>query len=206
MNTDALPFSPAAERNKGPLLEALRGLLPPQAAVLELASGTGQHAAHFAAAGPGWHWQPTEAQAQALPAIAARCDGLAQVAAPLRLDVMAPAWPLPPAAFDAVFCANLLHIAPWSTCAALMSGAAHHLLPGGLLALYGPFLVDGEPTAAGNLAFDADLRARNPSWGLRRLGEVVREAARVGLAFEQRLAMPANNLLLVFRRGSSAAG
>ncbi len=195
-----LPFSPAAERNAGPILDMLQRVLPPQATVLEVASGTGQHAAHFAAAQPGWTWQPTEADTRALPAIAARCAALATVHAPLLLDVLARPWPPALGRYDAVYCANLLHIAPWETCAALMTGAAGHLVPGGALVLYGPYLVDGEPTAPGNLAFDADLRARHPAWGLRRLDDVAAEARRAGLLLEQRFDMPANNLMLVFRR------
>jgi SAM-dependent methyltransferase len=204
VNPAGLPHSPAAERNREPILQVLRRLLPPAACVLEVASGTGQHAAHFAVAQPGWSWQPTEADAAALPAIAARCAGLAGVHPPRVLDVMRQPWLPPPAeakAFDAVFCANLLHIAPWPTCAALMAGAARHLAPGGRLVLYGPFLVDGEIPSPGNLAFDADLRARDPAWGLRRLTEVADEAQRAGLALERRFDMPANNLVLVFGHG-----
>ena len=204
MNDLALPHSPAAERNRGPILEVLARLLPPQARVLEVASGTGQHAAHFAAAQPGWTWQPTEAEAGALPAIAARCAGLAGVRAPRVLDVMSLPWPVAPGGFDAVFCANLIHIAPWPTCAALMAGAAQALAPQGALVLYGPYLVDGEAPAPGNLAFDADLRARNPSWGLRRLDDVTAAALQAGLVLEQRFDMPANNLMLLFRHGPQA--
>lgn len=204
MPTADLPHSPAAERNAAPLLARLRELLPPQAAVLEIASGTGQHAAHFAAAQPGWRWQPSDGDARALPTIAARCVHLANVAPPLLLDVTAPAWPAAPDRFDAVYCANLLHIAPWAACAALMQGAAARLRPGGALLLYGPYVIDGVATAPSNLAFDADLRARDARWGLRRLADVVAVAAHCGLAFEQRIAMPANNLLLVFRAASAA--
>jgi len=200
VNQAGLPHSPAAERNREPILQVLSGLLLPKVTVLEVASGTGQHAAHFAAAQPGWTWQPTEAEARALPAIAMRCAGQPNVRAPLPLDVMLQPWPLLPAAFGAVFCANLLHIAPWPTCAALMAGAALHLAPGGLLVLYGPFFVDGETPSPGNLAFDTDLRSRDPAWGLRRLAEVADEARRAGLALEQRFDMPANNLMLAFRR------
>jgi len=194
-----LPFSPAAERNAGPILDVLQRLLPAQAKVLEVASGTGQHAAHFAAAQPGWTWQPTEADAEALPAIAARCAGRANVRAPLVLDVLVQPWPVSPGGFDAVFCANLIHIAPWPTCAALTAGATQALVPAGLLVLYGPYFVDGEAIAPGNRDFDADLRSRHPAWGLRRLAEVVDEARHAGLALEQRFDMPANNLMLVFR-------
>lgn len=204
MTHDDLPFSPAADRNKAPILGALQRLLPGAAQVLEIASGTGQHAAHFAAACPGWQWQPTEADELALPVLAARCAGLPHVRPPQRLDVLAPAWPVEPASFDAVFCANLLHISPWPTCAALMQGAAGALRPGGVLLVYGPFVVDGEPTAASNLGFDADLRARDSRWGLRRLADVDAQARLHGLALAERIALPANNLLLVFSRAGPA--
>jgi SAM-dependent methyltransferase len=200
MDLDARRHSAAAERNREPILAVLQRVLPAQGVALEIASGSGQHAAYFAAALPRWHWWPTEATAAALPSIAAWCAGLTNVHAPVVLDVLAPSWPDVPAQADAVFCANLIHIAPWPTCAALMQGAARKLAPGGLLLVYGPFFVDGEPTAPGNRAFDADLRARNPAWGLRRLADVQREAGAAGLELRERIAMPANNLLLVFGR------
>ena len=199
MTAANLPFSAAAERNRGPILDVLRQVLPAQAVVLEVASGSGQHAAHFAAAQAGWTWQPTEADAAALPAIGARCALLANVREPLRLDVLATPWPPALGRYDAIYCANLLHIAPWPTCAALMAGAAAHLEPGGALVLYGPYFVDGVAPAPGNLAFDADLRARDARWGLRRLAAAAAAAQHAGLALEQRFEMPANNLALVFR-------
>lgn len=214
-----LPTSPAADRNKGPILDVLRALLPPQARVLEVASGTGQHAAHFALQQPRWQWQPSDGDAAALPTIALRCAALSNVAPPWRLDLLAgddagagssnagarvaadshgPADT--PGSFDAVYVANLLHISPWPACAALMRLAAARLRLGGRLVVYGPFEVEGEPLAPSNRAFDADLRARDARWGLRRLADVQAEAAREGLVFEQRVAMPANNLMLVWRR------
>jgi len=195
-----LTTSPAAERNKAPILDVLMRVLPEAATVLEIASGTGQHAAHFATARPDWTWQPTDADANALASIASRTAALANVRPPLTLDVLAPRWPDSLGRFDALYCANLLHIAEWPTCAALMAGSARHLAPRGALVLYGPYVVDGEPTAPGNVAFDADLRRRNPAWGVRRLADVVAAAEQVGLSFEQRFDMPANNLMLVFRR------
>ncbi|HKW82590.1 MAG TPA: DUF938 domain-containing protein [Burkholderiaceae bacterium] len=198
MTDDTLPFSPPAERNRGPILDVLARLLPEHCRVLEIASGTGQHAQHFAGARPGWQWQPTDADALALPGIAARCGALPNVAAPLHLDVLQP-WPAALTTFDAAYCANMLHISPWATCAALMKGVAARLVLNGALVIYGPFIVDGEPTAPSNAAFDASLNARDPQWGLRRLSSVVAEADAAGLRFEQRVAMPANNLLLVFR-------
>lgn len=194
-----LRVSPAAERNKAPILDVLSALLPADARVLEIASGTGQHAAHFARQQPGWQWQPTDVDASALPGIAAHADKLANVLAPIHLDVLAP-WPPDLGHFDALYCANMLHISPWATCAALMAGAAAHLVDGGWLVLYGPFIVDGEPTAPSNLAFDADLRQRDARWGLRTLAAVTRSAEDAGLSLEQRVAMPANNLLLALRR------
>lgn len=197
MNADPRQHSPAAERNQGPILAELRRVLPAQGLALEIASGTGQHAAHIASGLPRWRWLPTDAEPRALESISAWCGGLANVMKPLQLDVCVAPWAGVPALVDAVFCANLLHIAPWATCAALMRGAACHLAPHGLLILYGPYVVDGEPTAPSNLAFDADLRARNPGWGLRRLADVVQAAEAAGLRLRGRVSMPANNLLLV---------
>ena len=190
--------SPAAERNREPILAELQRLLPPQGVALEIASGTGQHAAHFAAGLPGWQWQPSDGDARSLPSITAWCEGQDRVLPPLSVDVLAPVWPGVPATVDAVFCANLLHISPWATTAALMRGAVRHLVPTGLLITYGPYLEDDVPTAAGNLAFDADLRSRNPAWGLRRLADVAAEAEATGLQLRERVAMPANNLLLAW--------
>ena len=199
----ALPFSAAAERNASPILAALATRLGDSANVLELASGTGQHAAHFAVAQPGWRWQPTEAQAAALASIDARCAGLPAVKPALRLDVMEAVWPLAAAGFDAVYCANLLHISPWATTAALMHGASRCLRADGLLVVYGPFVVTGQPLAPSNAAFDADLQARNGAWGLRALHEVAQTALAQGLVLDECLAMPANNLLLVLRRSGA---
>ena len=194
-----LPFSPAADRNKQPIFDTLRRLLSPSATVLEIASGTGQHAQHFASVCPSWVWQPTDASdAAALHAIDMRCRGLSNVLPALRLDVLAPPWPVERARYNAVYCANMLHISPWPTCAALMKGAASHLAAGGLLLLYGPFRIDGVATAPSNEAFDADLKARNPEWGLRSLADVKREAAARGLALQEVIALPANNLLVSF--------
>ena len=205
MNDDPRQHSPAAERNRGPILAELQRLLPERGVALEIASGTGQHAAHFAAGLPGWQWLPSDPEPHALVSIAAWCAGSANVLAPIALDVMSPAWPGAVQPADALFCANMLHIAPWATCAALMQGAARHLSPNGVLLLYGPFLVDAEPVAPGNRAFDADLRARNPAWGLRRLTDVLAQADAVGLRLRERVQMPSNNLLLVLGRVKAAS-
>lgn len=197
--------SPAAERNRDPILAALQRRLPARGVALEIASGTGQHAAHFAAALPGWDWQPSDAEPEALASIDAWCAGIANVRPALPLDVLRAPWQGVPARVDAIFCANMLHISPWATCAALMQGAARHLAADGVLLLYGPYLVDGEPTAPSNLAFDADLRARDAAWGLRRLADVTAEAEAAGLRLCGREAMPANNLLLALTRAASAS-
>jgi len=197
-------LSSAAERNRAPILAALERVLPARGVALEIASGTGQHAAHFARALPGWDWQPSDADPAALASIDAWCAGVANVRPARRLDVLDASWPGAPERVDAIFCANMLHISPRSTCAALMRGAGRRLAPDGVLVLYGPYVVDGEPTAASNLAFDADLRARDGEWGLRRLADVTREAEAAGLRLREREAMPANNLLLVLERAARA--
>ena len=197
---DPRRHSPAAERNRAPILAELQRLLPARGLLLEVASGTGQHAAHCSAGLPGWRWLPSDFEAAALPSISAWCAGLDRVLAPLQLDVLQAVWPGVPERLDAIYCANMIHIAPWACCAGLMQGAARHLAPPGLLITYGPYLEDGVPTSPGNLAFDADLRARNTAWGLRRREDVAQEAARAGLSLQERVAMPANNLLLVWGR------
>ena len=205
-----LPSSPAAERNKTPILEALRRHLPVEGRLLEIASGTGQHAAWIGPRLPGWEWQPTEVNSAALPTIAAWTRALQadNVQAPCLLDVMEPEWPTSDETlasafqhpFDAVYCANMLHIAPWRACPALMEGAARHLTQDGLLLIYGPFFEADVATAPGNLAFDASLRSQNPAWGLRDLAAVKNAAQSAGISLQHRLDMPVNNLLLVFAR------
>ena len=203
---NAAQHSPAAERNRQPVLDALRKLLPAQGRALEIASGTGQHVAHFASNMPGWVWQPSDAQADGFESIRAWCaqSGAVNVRGPVLLDVMAPKWPTDsaefPDKFDAIFCANMLHIAPWATCAALMAGASKYLSPHGALITYGPYLECDVPTSPGNVAFDESLRQRDPAWGIRALEDVVHQAALAGLRLSKRVEMPANNLLLVFRQ------
>ena len=205
-----LRHSPAAERNQAPILAQLKRLLPTGGRLLEIAAGTGQHAVHCAAGLPGWTWQPTDPSTEALHSIAAwsaqsPSPGLLP---PLQLDVLSDPWPVAGAgagAWDAVFCANLLHIAPWACCAALMRGAAHLLGAGGQLITYGPYLVAGVATSPGNLAFDADLRGRDPQWGLRWLHDVVAEATAAGLSLQEQVEMPAHNRLLVFRLATAQA-
>jgi hypothetical protein len=202
--SDPRRHSPAAERNREPIAAQLRRLLPPRGVALEIAAGSGQHAAHLATALPGWLWQPSDGDAGALASIDAWCAGLPNVRPAMHLDVLAAEWRGVPERVNAVFCANLLHIAPWPVCGALMRGVARHLAADGLLVLYGPYLLDAEPTAPSNLAFDADLRARDPAWGLRRLAAVVDEAQACALQLREALPMPANNRLVVFERQGAA--
>jgi SAM-dependent methyltransferase len=198
----AAQTAPAAARNREPILQVLRDRLPQPALVLEVASGTGEHAVYFSRALPTVTWQPTDHAAEALASIAAWRDaaGLPNVLPPLLLDAAADDWPV--ARADAIVAINMIHIAPWAATQGLMAGAARVLTPGGSLWLYGPFREHGAHTGAGNAAFDADLRARNPAWGIRDLDELGALGARYGMQPPEKIAMPANNLIVVFRRGS----
>ena len=190
--------APATQRNREPILDVLRKVLPETGLVLEIAAGTGEHARYFAEQFPGLEWQPTDTGS--LESIAAWRDesGLDNLRPPLHLDVTEGRWPIDHA--DAVFCANMLHISPWAASEGLFAGAARILPARAPLVIYGPFLRDEVKTAAGNLDFDADLRARNPAWGIRHLNDVRRVAGESGLTLERVEEMPANNLTLVFRR------
>lgn len=192
--------APAAERNRGPILDVLRRVLPARGDVLEIASGTGQHVVHFAAGLPGLHWRPSDPDAQARRSIAAWIAqaGLSNVDAPLAFDVRDAAWPF--AALDAIVCINMIHIAPWACAEALFAGASRVLRPGGVLVLYGPYRREGRHTAPSNAAFDAQLRSRDPSWGVRDLETVVALGLDRGLDCIEVVEMPANNLSVVFRR------
>ncbi|MFN3370250.1 MAG: DUF938 domain-containing protein [Sphingomonadaceae bacterium] len=197
--SDARAHAPATLRNREPILERLQAELPPSGTVLEVASGSGEHAIFFAAALPSLRWQPSDpdpAARASITAWAATAD-LPNLAPPLDLDVMAPAWPIERA--DAVVAINLLHISPWAATTGLLEGAARLLAPGAPLLVYGPFLEDGVETAPSNLDFDSSLKARNPAWGLRRV-EAVAQAAAPWFDEPVRHAMPANNLTLLFRR------
>jgi Protein of unknown function (DUF938) len=191
--------APAVARNRDPILAVLRRMLPSRGTVLEIAGGTGEHAVHFAAKLPSIAWQPTDQDTTALRSITAWRDQarLPNLLAPLELDVTQP-WPVKRA--DAVVCINMIHISPWRSTEALMAGAAKVLPAGGILFLYGPYKENGAHTAPSNETFDASLRARNPEWGVRDLDDVRELAAMHGLDFSERVAMPANNLSVVFRR------
>ncbi len=195
-------LSTAADRNKQPILEVLRQILPAQGSALEIASGTGQHVTWFAAALPQWRWQPSDAISDGFSGIEVLVaqQALSNVQRPVLIDVTDAHWALGDGSFDLVYCANMLHISPWRSCAALMHGTARHLAKEGRLVTYGPYLEHGVPTAEGNLAFDQSLRARNPAWGIRHREDVEEMAASAGLQLVERHAMPANNLLLVWAR------
>lgn len=197
---DARRFSPSTARNRDPILAVLRGVLPREGEVLEIAAGTGEHAVHFAKHLPHLRWQPSDPDPDARASITAwrASAALANLVPAVALDVTAEPWPV--ARADAIVCINMIHIAPWGATEALMAGAARTLPPAGVLFLYGPYRREGRHTAPSNEAFDADLRRRNPAWGVRDLGEVSAVAARNGLDFQQIVEMPANNLSVVFAR------
>jgi hypothetical protein len=191
--------APAALRNREPIAEVLAEWLPASGLALEVASGTGEHAVFFAERFPQLEWQPTDIYAEALASIGAwrEASGLPNVREPLRLDAAAAAWPIDRA--DAVLSINMVHISPWTSALGLISGAARLLPTGAPLILYGPWLKADIPTAPSNLAFDADLRGRDPEWGLRRVEDFA-EAARLSFELAGIRPMPANNLMLLLRR------
>ena len=191
---------PHVARNREPILDVLRRVLPPRGLVLEVASGSGEHAAFFASGLPSVSWQPSDMDDKALASVAAFAAdaGAPNLRAPVRLDVTAAHWPIDRA--DAIVNCNMIHIAPWAACEGLIAGAERILPAGGILYLYGPFRIDGRHTAPTNEEFDANLRGRNPAWGIRDLGDVVALARRRGLTLAETIPMAANNLSVIFRR------
>jgi hypothetical protein len=189
----------AAERNRIAIAEILDGVLPRAGFVLEIASGSGQHATFFARRFPALTWQPSDLDAGALASIEAYRseETLPNLRLPLLLDAAGDNWPI--ASADAVVCINMIHISPWSACTGLLRGAARVLPSGAPLVLYGPFAIDGDFTAPSNIAFDQRLRGENPEWGVRELREIERAATDVGLHLERCVARPANNHVVVFR-------
>jgi SAM-dependent methyltransferase len=193
--------SPAVARNTGPILEVLRAHLPGRGEVLEIAAGSGEHAAAFAGALSGLDWTPTDPSPEARASIAAWAEaaGLPNLRPPLALDMLDPTtWP--EGRVQAVVCINMIHISPWAATEGLMALAGRVLAPGGLLALYGPYREADVPLAPSNAAFDESLKSRDPAWGLRDRDAVAGAAKAEGLALTLRVAMPANNLMLLFRR------
>jgi len=196
---DRLHF-PATSRNADPILDVLRGVLPERGTVLEVASGSGQHVAHFAGHFPALTWQPTDLDPAHRRSIAAWTHDLENVLEPKALDAAGDDWPL--GAADAMVCCNMIHIAPWPAGLGLLAGAGRVLSPGGVLYLYGPFSIGGAHTAESNARFDAGLRAQDPSWGVRDLDEVAAAAEPHGLVLERTQPMPANNLSVIFRKAN----
>ena len=198
---DARRSAPAALRNREPIAQVLREWLPESGLVLEVASGTGEHAVHFARAFPELEWQPSDVEPESLESIRSwRAEAaLPNLREPLLLDAADPAWPI--ARADALLNINMVHISPWSSAIGLLEGAARVLgRPGAPLILYGPWLSDRLETAPSNLGFDSDLKSRNPAWGLRKVEDFAAEAAARSFQLVDQRQMPANNLMLLFRK------
>jgi SAM-dependent methyltransferase len=192
--------APAALRNREPIAEVLQDWLPTHGLVLEIASGTGEHAAFFAGRFPALQWQPSDVHPDALESIAAwrEVAGLPNLRVPLVVDAASADWPIDRA--DAMLSINMVHISPWASALGLLDGAERLLAPGAPLVLYGPWLKDDIETAPSNAAFDADLKHRDPAWGLRRVEDFAAAAEERGLAIEATRPVPANNLMLLLRR------
>ena len=197
---DQRRHAPAAERNREPIGACLAEILPESGIVLEIASGSGEHALYFARRFPALDWQPSDPDPDAIRSIAAwrEAEGPNNLREPLALDASAAEWPI--ARADAALCVNMIHISPWEATEGLFAGAARILPAGAPLIVYGPFLADDIETAPSNRDFDRSLRLRDPRWGLRRVEDVAALARRSGLELDGRREMPANNLLLHFRR------
>jgi len=198
--TGAQRSAPAAVRNRDPIADVLEDWLPSKGTVLEIASGTGEHAVHFARRFPRLDWQPSDVHADALASIGAwrEATAVSNLLPPLLLDAAASDWPINRA--DALLSINMVHISPWASALGLIAGAARLLPPGAPLILYGPWLRNDVPTAPSNLAFDQDLRRRDPAWGLREVGDFAAVARTSGLEFKETRDMPANNTMLLFLR------
>lgn len=203
--TDNRLYAPSVARNRDPIVEVLRSVLPARGQVLEIASGSGEHVVHFATHFPTLTFCPSDADARARESITAwiESSGLANVNPPLALDATRAPWPIDRA--DAVVCINMIHISPWSSTEGLVAGAASILPPGAPLYLYGPYKREGAHTALSNAEFDASLRGKNAEWGVRDLEAVVACAAAHGFAGPEIVEMPANNLSLIFRRRAETA-
>jgi len=202
-STGAARRAPAADRNTAPILEVLKTQLPSSGRALEIASGTGQHAAAFAQNFPEITWVPSDPSPEARRSIAAwgAETGLENLEAPRDLDVMQEHWPgAAGGPFDILLAINLVHISPWAACAGLLRGAGELLHTGGMLFLYGPYRRNGEHTAGSNVRFEEWLHGQDPDWGVRDIGEVERAAAPYGLALDASIEMPANNFSLILRK------
>jgi hypothetical protein len=196
----AKSFAPAAERNRQPILDVLRRVLPPSGLVLEVASGTGQHAVFFSEHLSHLLWQPSDASDDALRSISAWVvESLPEnLLPPIELDVCSPRWPI--ASADALLCINMIHISPWESTESLFQGASALLAAGSPLITYGPYRLHGEHSAPSNAAFDQSLRSRNPRWGVRDIDALIELAGRTGFELRETVPMPANNMTLVWAR------
>ncbi|MBW4555278.1 MAG: DUF938 domain-containing protein [Trichormus sp. ATA11-4-KO1] len=210
MNTpeDTRQFAPATQRNREPILEVLLQVLPKNGTILEVASGTGEHAVFFAPRLSPLQWLPSDQNPQLRASIIAWAEQCPSdnLYPPLELDASTPVWPVEEDAslyspIVAIVNINMIHISPWSACLGLMAGAGRILPPGGILYLYGPFKQNGEHTAPSNIAFDQSSRAKNPEWGVRNLEDVVAAASAQNLKLKATYQMPANNLSVVFESG-----
>lgn len=204
MRWNVKAHAPATQRNREFILEVLGRVFAEPGLVLEIASGTGQHAAYFGEHLPHLRWQPSDSDPAQLKSIEAwtREQGVKNVLEPLKLDVRENPWPI--ARADGIVCINMIHIVPWEVTEALFVGASRILGRGSALYLYGPFFVEGAPTAPSNLDFDESLRARNPAWGVRELDEVAKVALLRGFSLDETVPMPANNLSVIFRRNGDS--
>ena len=198
---DARQYSPSTARNRAPILAVMQRVLPERGRVLEIASGSGEHAVFVAAAMPGLTWQPSDPDAVARASIAAwiEAEALTNVRPPVAIDVRVVEWGVG-GPFEALVAINMIHISPWEATLGLMAGAGRLLRAGGVLYTYGPYMRGGVHTAPSNEAFDASLRSRDPAWGIRDVADVEKAASAAGLSLDQIVEMPANNLSLVFKR------
>jgi hypothetical protein len=189
----------APERNKDPILEVLARVLPDKGTLLEIASGSGQHIAYFAQKLPALRFVPTDVDPNNLASISIYAEEAGDnVLEPRELDVRSNEWPV--GKVEAIFCANMIHIAPWSCTVGLLDGVGRNLTTPGVFVLYGPFRFEGQHVSQSNVEFDASLRARDASWGVRDAEAVVALAEAAGLRLDETVPMPANNHCLVFRR------
>jgi SAM-dependent methyltransferase len=215
VSDDLRMFSPSAARNSAPILAVLQRVLPATGLVLEIGCGTGEHAVHFAGAMPNLNWQPSDPDPQSRASTAGwiELSGLANVLPPLDIDARETAWHEEQSTqFDAIVSLNMVHISPWAASSGLFAGAGALLRHGGILFLYGPFMRDGVHSAPSNAAFDATLKAQNPTWGVRDIADLERVGKACGVTLRETITMPANNMSLVFiktvdgREHSESAG
>ena len=205
VSADQRMFSPSAARNLAPILAVLKRVLPTHGVVLEIGCGTGEHAVCFAEAMPNLTWQPSDPDSGSRVSTASWIEfsGLNNVLAPLDIDVCSSLWGVEEAApFEAIVSINMVHIAPWAASLGLFAGAGRLLRPGGILVLYGPFMRKGAHNAPSNAAFDASLKAHNPSWGVRDITDLERVGEAFGLRLHETIEMPANNMSVVFSSGT----